>query len=85
MNDEIKKLFSRCYGKNKKLEICDDLDKFIQCIVKNQNILNETKYDIYKPLPPQYDSNIKIMKDIISRHKIIRDNVCYTSTQIDFE
>lgn len=34
---EIKKLFSRCYAENEKLEICDDLDKFIQCVVKNKN------------------------------------------------
>jgi hypothetical protein len=47
---EIKKIFSRCYGKNEKTEICNDLDKFVQCIVKNQNILNETKSDKYKPL-----------------------------------
>lgn len=58
----IKKIFSGCYAKNEN-------HKFVLYVVKNQIILTETKSDTHKSLPPQYDTNEKIIKYIIKQTK----------------
>ena len=70
---EIKELINKCYNKNEISEICDDLKKFIKCSEENKN--NKLNYF----------SNTKNMKNIIDKHKIIENNVCFLTTQFDYK
>jgi hypothetical protein len=83
---EIKNLVHKCYNENEKSKICDDLKKFIQCTIENkniQNLQNIQNLKVDKQISPEYTTNITIMKDIINKHKIIGDNICFLTKQMD--